>query len=49
MNKGSNLLLSLPPLSGEDKGGVSFILSPSQGENQRGGFLWNAVMASASS
>jgi len=48
MNKGSNLPLSLPPLSGEDKRGVSFILedkrgvsaffSPSQGENQRGGF-----------
>jgi len=49
INKRSHLPLWFPPLSGEDTGGVSFILedkrgvstaifSPFQGENQRGGF-----------
>jgi len=33
-----------PPLSGEDKGGVSFILSPFQGENKRGGFRSGGVI-----
>jgi len=33
----------------EDKGGVSFILSPSQGENQRGGFRFGSVILIPSS
>jgi hypothetical protein len=38
-----------PPLSGEDKGGVSFNFSPSQGENERGGFRFGGVILIPSS
>ena len=41
--------LTLPPLSGEDKAVASSLLSPFQGENQRGGFRLGGVILIPSS